>query len=165
MRKTLIGTILLSLTSVALSGTASAKTYSNARFGYSIEIPAAFSVADPEPENGDGQAFHPVDKSADLIVSGGWITQDDFVAEIDQYKGFIAEDGWKLTYETKPNKSFSAYSGQKGDRILYVRVITSCSGKAHAGYRLEYPAADKAKYDGTIIKLNASLKAGKGSCN
>ena len=154
----------MGLALVVGSGAASAKIYGNARFGYFIDVPAAFSVADPEPENGDGRVFHPADKSADLIVSGSWITEDNFAAEVAQYKSLMVQDGWKLTYENKPNKTAAVYSAQKGGRIFYARMIPSCGGKAHADYRLEYPVTDKAKYDGVIKTLNASLKAGKGSC-
>lgn len=164
MRERLIGSMLLGFALVAGSGAASAKIYGNARFGYFIDIPAAFSVADPEPENGDGREFHPTDKSADLIASGSWITEDNFAAEVALYKSLMVQDGWALTYENKPSKSSAVYSAKKDDRVFYARQITSCGGKAIAGYRLEYPVADKAKYDAVIKSLNASLKAGKGSC-
>ena len=164
MRKKPTGLLFIVLALVALPQLAMAKLYGNARFGYFIEIPAAFTVADPEPENGDGPEFHPADKSADLIVSGGWIIEDNFAAEVAQYKVLMVQDGWKLTYENKVSKSSAVYSAQKGDRIFYARMITSCGGKAHADYRLEYPIADKAKYDAAIKSLNATQKAGKGSC-
>ena len=164
MRKKLTRLLFIVLALVALPQLAMAKLYGNARFGYFIEIPEAFTVADPEPENGDGQEFHPADKSADLIVSGGWIIEDNFAAEGAQYKVLMVQDGWRLTYENKSSKASAVYSAQKGDRIFYARMITSCGGKAHADYRLEYPIADKAKYDATIKSLNATQKAGKGSC-
>ena len=164
MRKKMTGLLFIVLALVALPQLGMAKLYGNARFGYFIEIPAAFTVVDPEPENGDGQEFHPADKSADLIVSGGWIIEDNFAAEVAQYKVLMVQEGWKLTYENKVTKSSAVYSGQKGDRIFYARMITSCGGKAHADYRLEYPSADKAKYDAAIKLLNATQKAGKGSC-
>ena len=69
-----------------------------------------------------------------------------------------------MTYESKVAASSAAYSGQKGGRIFYEREITTCNGQAHAAYRLEYPAAEKAKYDGVIKALNASLESGKGNC-
>lgn len=164
MRKRLVGSILMGFALVAGSGAASAKIYANARFGYFIEIPPAFSVADPEPENGDGREFHPANKSADLIASGSWITEDNFAAEVGLYKSLMVQDGWTLTYENKPSKSSAVYSAKKDDRVFYARQITSCGGKAIAGYRLEYPVADKAKYDGVIKSLNASLKLGIGPC-
>jgi len=149
---------------ITMSGVAIAETYGNARFGYFIDIPAAFTLADPEPENGDGRIFHTADKSADLTVSGGWIIEENFAAEVAQNKEFATDAGWKITYESKPDKSSASYSGQKDKRIFYLRMITSCAGEANASYRLEYPAAQKAKYDGVIKMLNASLKPGTGSC-
>lgn len=145
-------------------GAAWAKIYGNARFGYFIDIPAAFSVADPEPENGDGRQFHTADKSADLIVSGSWIMADNFAAEVRLYKSFMVEDGWTLTYENKASKSSAVYSAKKGVRVFYAHQITSCAGTAIAGYRLEYSMADKAKYDAVIKLLNTTLKAGSGTC-
>jgi hypothetical protein len=156
--------VLLGLALAAGSSVTEGKLYGNARFGFFIEVPTAFSLAEPEPENGDGRRFHTPDQSAELTASGGWIMADNFAAEVAQEKGFAAQDGWKLTYESKVARSSAAYSGQKGERIFYVGEITTCNGQAHAAYRLEYPAAEKVKYEGVINALNASLKAGKGSC-
>ena len=149
---------------VFLAGPAFGKIYGNARFGFFIDVPAQFPVVDPEPENGDGRAFHTADKTADLTASGAWI-DGSFAATVEEYKGFEKQDGWTVTYESKVAAAGASYSGKKGDRVFYARMIASCSGQAHAGYRLEYPAADAAKYDAAIKTLNASLKAGTGSCN
>jgi hypothetical protein len=164
MHKRLAALILLGLALDAGPAGAAGKLYGNARFGFFVEVPAAFSVADREPENGDGWRFHTSDQSAELTASGGWIIEDNFAAEVAKEKGFAVQDGWRLTYESKVAASSAAYSGQKGERIFYEREIASCGGQAHAAYRLEYPATEKAKYDGMIKALNASLKAGKGSC-
>ena len=164
MRNRLAALILLGLALDAGPAVAAGKLYGNARFGFFIEVPAAFSIADPEPENGDGRRFHTPDQSAELTASGGWIVTDSFAAEMAQEKGFLVQDGWKLTYESKVAASSATYSGQKGERIFYEREITTCKSQAHAAYRLEYPATEKAKYDGMIKTLNASLKAGEGSC-
>jgi hypothetical protein len=155
---------LLGLALDAEPAAAAGKLYGNARFGFFIEVPTVFSVADPEPENGDGRRFHKPDQSAELTASGGWIIEDNFANEVAQEKGFAVQHGWKLTYESKVAASSAAYSGQKGERIFYEREIATCNGQAHAAYRLEYPSAEKAKYDGMIKALSASLKAGIGSC-
>lgn len=139
--------------------------YGNARFGFFAEIPPAFSVADPEPENGDGRAFHTADGTADLLLYGGWTLLDGFAAEVAMDRSSEAERGWTLTYESKVRGASASFSGVKGGRIFYARLIATCSGKAHAGYRLEYPAADKEQYDGAIQLLNRTLRAGEGSCD
>ncbi len=160
MRLWIAGTGLLLATSLA-----HAELYGNARFSFFVDVPPAFSVADPEPENGDGRTFHTADNTADLIAAGGWIIDGDFADEIAQTKGFAKENGWTLTYEGKVGASSAVFSGEKDGRIFYQKEIATCAGKAHAGYRLEYPASDKKKYDGVIEGLNASLKAGEGSCS
>lgn len=141
-----------------------AKLFGNARFGFFVDIPAVFSVVDPEPENGDGRRFHTPDNSAELTATGGWIMADDFAGEVANDKAFTVQDGWKITYESKVTKSAASYSGIKAGRIFYSRMVTSCGGKAHASYWLEYPVVAKAKYEGMIKGLNATLKAGVGSC-
>jgi hypothetical protein len=159
-----IAAIALAL-SLGLGGPpASAKIYGNARFGFFVDVPAVFSVADPDPENGDGRRFHTPDNSAELTASGGWIMADDFAGEVANEKELMVKDGWKITYESKVTKSVVSYSGIKSGRIFYTRMITSCGGKAHASYWLEYPATAKLKYEELIKGLNATLKAGVGSC-
>lgn len=140
------------------------EVYGNARFGFFIEVPEIFTVAGPEPENGDGRAFRTEDSSAELTVSGGWIVADNFAAQMEQDKGFDRDAGWQLTYESKANPNAVSYSGTKGGQIFYVREITSCAGAAHAGYRLEYPVEQKAKFDSVIKLLNKTLRAGEGNC-
>ena len=142
-----------------------AKNYGNPRFGFFIDVPAAFTVADPEPENGDGQSFHTEDGTAMLSASGGWIVEADFAAQVALYKKLEREDGWTISYESAVGKSSASYTGTKAKRIFYRHIITSCQGQAHASYWLEYRAAEKAKYDGLIKTLNSSLHSGKGSCN
>ncbi len=160
MKRILIVALVLGISAAP----AFAKLFGNARFGFFIEVPAVFSVADPEPENGDGRRFHTPDNSAELTASGGWIMADDFAGEVANEKEMTVQDGWKITYESTVTKSAASYSGVKAGRIFYTRMITSCGGKAHASYWLEYPVAGKAKYEGLITGLNGTLKKGVGSC-
>lgn len=156
---------LLLLVGVAVAVQAGAgKLFGNARFGYFISIPAEFSVADPEPENGDGREFHTPDKSGDLAVFGSFLTDGDFATEIKTRVGYETQDGWNVTYQSAASSKAASYSGSKGERIFYARVIPSCDGDAIASYRLEYPFAQKAHYEAAIKALNATLRAGKGSC-
>ena len=53
-------------------------------------------------------------------------------------------------------------SGVRGENIFYERNIPICKGIAYASYKLEYPAAEKMKYDAVIKKLNVSLHAAEG---
>ena len=163
MRAVIMG--ILGVALVAAPSIARETTYSNARFGFSLAVPGFFTITEPDPENGDGRHFQNTDQTADLLASGGWITEPGFAAEMNILKGFEAADGWKLVYESKISNKDASYSGARGQRFFYARVILSCNSKAHAGYRLEYPAVEKARFDTIIQSLNTSLKSQKSSCN
>lgn len=164
LKRKAIAAIALELSLGLGAPPALAKIYGNARFGFFIDVPTAFSIADPEPENGDGMSYHTKDGHALISASGGWIIEDSFAAQVAEYKKLEREDGWIISYESAVGKSSASYSGIKGDRIFYRHMITSCSGQAHASYWLEYPAAEKGEYDRLVKGMNASLKAGVGSC-
>ncbi len=163
MKRLALLLVLLAAVPVAVRAD-SGKLYGNARFGYFISIPAQFSVTDPEPENGDGREFHTADKSADLAVFGSFLADGDFATEIKSRIGYETQDGWNVTYQSAASSKAASYSGSKGIRIFYARVILSCAGDAIAAYRLEYPFAQKAHYEAAIKALNATLRAGTGSC-
>ena len=150
---------------VAMMGTARAEFYANARYGYYIDVPKIFSVADPESDSGDGRLFHSADKSAEVAVWGGWVNEGAFADEVKTRQNDEVGDGWKLAYVSKQSPTVSNFSGTKDGLIVYVHIISRCSGTGYAMYRLQYPATDKAKYESAITQLNASLKKEKGSCS
>jgi hypothetical protein len=148
-----------------MTGIASAETYANARHDFAVDVPDDLSVADPEPDSGDGRSFRSPDNSAELHVFGGWIVEGGFSTEVQARQKFETGEGWTITYASKPGKQGSSYSGAKENRIFYARIIPRCGDGGYAMYRLEYPAGEKEKYDGAIKQLNASLKAGSEGCS
>ncbi len=140
--------------------------YANARFGFSAAIPTIVSFDKTESDNGDGVAFHSEDGTAELRVWGSNLIEADLASEARADLQFAKQDGWAVSYAGgKYGRKFAVFSGSKGGRIMYERMVSTCNGQATAHYRIEYPTADKLKYDAAIRSLNASLKAGKGSCN
>jgi hypothetical protein len=150
---------------VAMMGTARAEFYANARYGYYIDVPKIFSVSDPESDSGDGRLFHTADKSAEVAVWGGWILDGGFADEVKSRQNDEVTDGWKLAYASKQSPTISNFSGMKDGLIFYAHIISRCKGTGYAMYRMEYPAADKAKYNAAIQALNSSLKTEKDSCS
>jgi hypothetical protein len=148
-----------------ISGTAFAETYANARYGFAVDVPDVLSVAEPEPDSGDGRSFRSLDNSAELLVFGGWIAEGGFATEVQARQKFETGEGWNITYASKPGNEGVSYSGAKESRIFYARIIPRCGDGGYAMYRLEYPAAEKEKYDAAIKQLNASLKAGSEGCS
>ena len=135
--------------------------YDNARFGYGIDIPPGF-VAGGEADNGDGQVFST--PTATLRVFGGNLLQD-FEAEAAQRRAFATSDGWALTYQvTTPGRA--SYSGKRGARILYARLIALCGGTAFGMFELEYSRSDITKFDSVVTRLVQSLRpTANASCS
>ena len=134
--------------------------YANARFGYAIDVPPGF-VAQGESDNGDGQVFKT--PTAMLTVYGGNVMAADFEAEVAQREQFARDDGWAITYQVStPQKA--SWSGKRGARILYGRLIALCGGSQFANFELQYSSADLKGFNAVVERLVSSLKASGGSC-
>lgn len=136
--------------------------YENARFGYAIDVPGDFAGGD-EADNGDGRVFRGGFGTQVLMVFGG-NSLDGFEAEVALRKGLATDDGWSLTYEASaPN--WAVWSGRRGNRIVYARVISLCGGAQFAMFELEYFAQDAAEVDPLIGRIGRSLvPTGGGRC-
>lgn len=135
--------------------------YANARFGYGIDVPPGF-VAGGEADNGDGQVFRT--PTATLTVFGGNVTATDIESEAVARESFTAADGWSITYRVSTPQGAS-WSGRRGGRVLYARLVALCGGTQFASFALEYSRADQAAFDPIVTRLVRSLRgSGGGSC-
>lgn len=159
MRFLLAGILLVMMTVAA-----DAKLYGNARFGYFIDVPEVVSASKTQPENGDGATFKSSDGAVTLATYGAWLNDQNYAQAFKQLIKYAEQEGWNVSYQRLSPKGFGVYSGSKAGRIFYGRAIASCGGKAIVTYQIEYPTAQRVTYDAMLKKLNASLKAGRGSC-
>ena len=136
--------------------------YANARFGYAVDVPPGFWAQD-ESDNGDGQVFKT--PTATVTVFGGNVMEADFEAEAKAREGYATSDGWAITYQVStPQKA--SWSGKRGARILYGRMIALCGGQQFGSFELEYSSADLKAFNPIVDRLVSSLRAtsGSGSC-
>lgn len=134
--------------------------YTNARFGYAIDVPPGF-VAQGEADNGDGQVFRT--PTATLTVFGGNVTAADFESEVVERQRYAEQDKWAITYQVStPQKA--SWSGKRGARILYARMIALCGGTQFGSFALEYSSIDRKGFDAVVERLVASLQATGGGC-
>lgn len=132
--------------------------YVNPRFGYAIDVPPGF-VGQGESANGDGQAFET--PTADLLVFGSYILDGGFEDEVRFRQQAWTTEGWAITYQaTTP--TWASYSGVKGSRVFYERVIPLC-GDAVGVFSLQHGTADLQAFNVIIERLVRSLKATNGS--
>ena len=151
--RALILFMLIALAAPALA--ADWEPYGNARFGYTIEVPPGFEWG-KEADNGDGRSFR--DGATRLLVWGGNITEDSFESAVAAAKAFAVADGWDITYEAV-TPSWASYSGTRGQRVLYQRMIALCDMQ-YAAFRLEYSAVDIGKLEPVVERLVQTLQGG-----
>ncbi|MET3926494.1 hypothetical protein [Devosia sp. 2618] len=133
--------------------------YSNARFGYEVDIPPGFDGSG-ESENGDGQSFYNPDGAKGLLVWGGNLL-GSFEQEVMDRQGYAqSENGVAITYQATTPR-WASFSGTGGGQIIYQRMILLCGGTSYAAFRAQYAVRDVAKMDPVIARLVQSLE---GNC-
>ncbi len=152
---------LLTLVFLAVSSAAQAEPYSNAKYGFSINVPKAIAVGWQEADAGDGLRSHSADGKAEFVAWAGFLLDENgdkvkFTAEVKDRLKSEAGSGAKITYQ-KIDKGAAVFSSVSGETILYERAILACKGGAIASYRLQYPKVRKAEFDPVIKELNAGF--------
>jgi len=132
------------------------RSYFNDRFGVTADTPADWKMG-PAPENNDGSVFTSLDGSATITISGSFsaLSYDEEVAIKTAPEGGVA------TYK-KITPRLLVVSGTRGDRIFYRKSILSCHDTVWNDLVIEYPAAEKAKYDALVAHVSGSLHPGPG---
>ena len=90
------------------------------------------------------------DFHADFIDRGcGFMTMhfSTFVTD-EQGKSVLNWNGGYFDWQDDAGKAnWFAFSGSKGDRIFYEKVISACKGEAANHVRIEYPSPRKSEFD------------------
>jgi hypothetical protein len=152
MRITRVVVLIAALATPALA--ADWERYDNARFGYTIEVPPEFSWG-AEADNGDGRQFR--DGATRLAVWGGNLMEPDLETSARSDLALAETDGWTITYEAITPR-WASFSGTRGNRVLYERMIALCEPGQYAGFLLEYSSSDIARLDPIVTRLVRSLE-------
>ena len=144
-------------------------TYINPRFGTSAQIPASGFVADPPPENGDGQGWTSIDGQGFITISGSFLTIGKNLAEFRQWmEDTSATDDVDITYSDAKDNWF-AYAGFRGSEIIYIKVLMSetCGTPILNHIFMQYPKAQVEAYAPIAKRLSDSLTGSnpRKSCN
>jgi hypothetical protein len=128
------------------------KTYSNARFAYSISYPSDLLKPQGEAENGDGQIFLAKD-GAEMRVYGSNNVLEQTLKDV--YQEALNDLGKGVTYKLL-RRDYFVVSGKKDGKIYYRKTIKR--DDQFLTFTIEYDAGDKAVYDKVTTKIVASFK-------
>jgi hypothetical protein len=149
------------LTSAALA--AEWRTYVNDRFGATADIPADYKEGEA-PANDDGRRFTSPEGDATIAVWGSLaasLEDESFAQYAERLVSYDKQDGWDISY-TAGKKDWYAFSGTKGDQIVFEKIIQACDGQIANHVRLEYPASRKKEFDAIVGHVTKSLRSEKG---
>jgi hypothetical protein len=143
----------------AVNAAAAWRTYTNDRYGTTIDYPNSFKPQ-PPPDDDDGRAFKSSD-GASFRVSASYGGLD---SDLATYREFILNNEPKsavVTYQAQGADWF-VVSGINGDDIFYERHLLSHGGEMTEDFVISYPAALKQAYDPLVARMAKSFRSGSG---
>ncbi len=162
LRSGFLALALLALTVPALA--AEWVRYTNPRFGATADVPTEGFIANPPPDNGDGQSWTSEDGKGLITVYGSFAAiVETFEAYRDWSIKIEKDGGLDITYDAG-GRGWFAYSGIQGDDIVYNKVIRAenCSVLVANHVYLKYPASQKGRYDPIVRRMAKSLTSELG---
>jgi len=145
-------TICVLVVLVSVAQTPSYKTYTNARFAYSISYPANLLEPQGEAENGDGQAFRARDGRAEMRVWGQHNVNNESLRTA--FDKTISEWRDGVSYKVIRQDWF-VVSALVNGKIHYRKTML------HRGifktFEIEYDKSQKAVYDSVTARIGKSF--------
>jgi len=131
------------------------RTYTNARFNYSISYPANLLIPQGEAENDDGQAFRSRDGKAEMRVFGRYNVQNETLrSAFDSAIKGEDSSGRVVTYKVLKG-NFYVVSGRQSGKVFYEK--TYLKGDTFKTLMIEYDESLSATYDAITARLARSF--------
>ncbi len=151
-RNFFIPVIVWLLVGIVSAQTPNYKTYTNARFGYSISYPANLLKPQGEAENGDGQAFRAGDGRAEMRVWGQHNINNDSLRTV--YDQAVSEWGAGVSYKVMKQDWF-VVSALVNGKIHYRKTMLRRG--VLKTFEIEYDESQKATYDPVTARVAKSF--------
>jgi hypothetical protein len=137
------------------SAQAKYRTYTNARFGYSVSYPAGILIPQGEPDNHDGQVFRSRDGKAEMRVFGRYNVQNETLrSAFDAAVAGEGGSGREVTYKLLKG-NFYVVSGRQNGKIFYEK--TMLKGDTFKTFMIEYDESESATYDSITSRVARSF--------
>jgi hypothetical protein len=136
------------------------RTYSNARYGFSLQYPRDIFAVERSTEAGDGQLF--VAKNGDARLLVGTLTNDTGFTPLS-YQTYVAQNSYadyRISYR-RLGGSWFALSGEGNGKIFYEKAMFSCAGRRINSFAVIYPSDQRAVFDRIVERVEDSFRAGR----
>lgn len=131
------------------------RTYTNPRFGYSVDVPSNL-IAGPGSENGDGVVYS--GKGTTITIYGSY----GVLGAKEEYK--MSCERWAKSGSISHKEFHSGYfliSGKSGKRLFSQKTLTG--KEVFATVSVEYPASQSKSFAPTLTQILGSLKLPKAA--
>jgi len=147
---------------VALTGASAAdwRTYSNARYGFSLQYPSDIFAVQRTTEADDGRLFVAKNGDAQLLV--GTLTNDTAFTP-HSYQTYVAQNSYadyRISYQRRGDSWF-ALSGEGNGKIFYEKAMFSCAGRRINSFAVIYPSDQRAIFDRIVERVEDSFRPGR----
>jgi hypothetical protein len=130
------------------------KTYTNARFKYSISYPADLLIPQGESENGDGQVFREKSSSSvEMRVYGGYNVSNETLRS--RYTELLRKWSNGITYKVI-RRDWFVVSAMVSGKIHYQKTILR--GDVFKTFEIEYAAVRGSTYNDVTDRIAKSFK-------
>lgn len=133
------------------------RPYTNARFGFTCEVPVDFSPGE-DPANGDGLAFTSPDGAAQLICSGSNSLDESAEQGFADSLQAAADDGSTVTYRRLGNDVFTVSGVGADGKIFYEHTLWGAGSSVTVYWT--YPSSMKEQLDDAVTRSGKTLQPG-----
>lgn len=157
MRRIVLLLLLVVLGCAFALGQTKYSTYTNDRFFFSIDYPATLLKMQDAPENDDGRTFFSGDSTVEMRVWGQYNALSETLKQ--KYNATLKSFPQKPSYMVLGPTRY-VVSGLRDGKIVYVKTLYRKAKDVEVFYTLtiEYPAADKARWDAVVTHIANSFK-------
>src|SRR4051794_3302166 len=120
MKKIVLAVALVTIAFLSSAAAQTYSTYSNARFGYSIDYPKGVVKPQPESANGDGRVFASADGQIELRVWGSYNALGTTLKQ--KYADDVKQHACCVSYKPLLTKTY-VLSGASGKQVFYEKTI------------------------------------------
>ncbi|MFP3126814.1 hypothetical protein OH784_29935 [Ectobacillus funiculus] len=131
-------------------------TYTNTRFGFSVEYPTTFTQG-PEPTNNDGREFYNEDST--IIASGSHINVLEDNETIETYYNRALENISNSIAYKRLGSDWYVISYKDGSNTVYEKAIIG--EDIISRVVITYPSSKQGYYESMVTRISSTFKSGQ----
>jgi hypothetical protein len=152
--------VLVAFAAGARAATDDWRTYSNERYGFSLQYPSNIFVVEQTTEAGDGHLLVAKDGGAQLLV-GSLTNASHFTPA--SYQEYVARNSYadyRIEYRRRGGSWF-VLSGEGNGKIFYEKAMFSCAGRLINSFAMIYRSEQRHVFDRIVERIEDTFRPGQ----